>query len=79
MKAWCSCTCTRIRRCVKHHKGLMQHFATNPQFHLIPDYRATMLYDDKIEQLRQLSKYMPQTRLFKFACNGARVLETNAA
>jgi glutathione synthase/RimK-type ligase-like ATP-grasp enzyme len=63
----------------KHHKGLMQHFATNPQFHLIPDYRATMLYDDKVEQLRQLSKYMPQTRLFRSPAMAREYLETQPA
>lgn len=48
-----------------HHKRLMQHFATKPQLQLWPDYRAAMLYDDKLEQLRQLAKWMPPTLLLK--------------
>jgi len=57
------------------HKRMMQHFATNPDLTVVPDYRSAMLYDDKIEQLRQFSRWMPRTRLFKSPGAARRYLD----
>lgn len=46
------------------HKRTMAIMAVNPELTLIPDYRASVLYDDKLEQARQLSRWMPRTRVF---------------
>lgn len=46
------------------HKRVMSILAMNPDLKLIPDYRASNLYDDKLEQARQLSKWMPRTQVF---------------
>jgi hypothetical protein len=35
-----------------HHKRAMAQFATIPGLKLIPSYRTSVLYDDRIEQLR---------------------------
>lgn len=48
-----------------HHKRIMQHLATIPTLKLWPEYTAAMLYDDKLEQLRRMAKYMPATQLFR--------------
>ena len=47
-----------------HHKRIMAHLAVNPALTLIPDYRSSVLYDDKLEQSRQLARWMPRTRIF---------------
>ena len=60
------------------HKRIMQVMAMNPKLVLVPDYRMSVLYDDKAEQARQLSKWLPRTQLF-WTPNGARnFLEKNA-
>lgn len=46
------------------HKRAMQLMAMNPRLLLIPDYRSSILFDDKLEQARQLAKYMPRTDVF---------------
>src|SRR4051812_13639792 len=46
------------------HKRLAQVLATNPNVQLVPSYRSTVLYDDKLEQLRSFAKYMPRTHVF---------------
>lgn len=46
------------------HKRCMAIMAMNPELTLIPEYRSSVLYDDKLEQARQLSKWMPRTRVF---------------
>lgn len=46
-----------------HHKRLVSMLATKPDVKLIPSYRLAMLYDDKLEQLRQLARWLPPTRL----------------
>jgi len=46
------------------HKRSMATLALNPNLALIPDYRSSVLYDDKLEQARQLSKWLPRTRVF---------------
>lgn len=46
------------------HKRCMAIMAMNPELILIPEYRSSVLYDDKLEQARQLSKWMPRTRVF---------------
>lgn len=48
----------------KDHKELMEHLSLNPNLVLIPDYRSSVIYDDKLEQARQLSRWMPMTRAF---------------
>lgn len=53
------------------HKRIMQVMAMNPKLTLVPDYRMSVLYDDKAEQARQLSKWLPRTQLF-WTPNGAR-------
>lgn len=42
-------------------KAVWAHLATNPDLLLIPGYRASVLYDDKAEQARQLSRWLPRT------------------
>lgn len=46
------------------HKRMMAIMAMNADLTLIPDYRSSVLYDDKLEQARQLARYMPRTRVF---------------
>lgn len=46
------------------HKRCMAIMAMSPDLVLIPDYRSSVLYDDKLEQARQLSRWMPRTRVF---------------
>lgn len=46
------------------HKRAMAIMAMNPNLTLIPSYRASDLYDDKLEQARQLSRWMPRTHVF---------------
>lgn len=46
------------------HKRAMATMALNPDLKLIPEYRSSVLYDDKLEQARQLSKWLPRTRVF---------------
>lgn len=53
------------------HKRCMQVMSMNPKLTLIPDYRMSVMYDDKAEQARQLAKWLPRTYLF-WTPNGAR-------
>ena len=53
------------------HKRIMQVMAMNPKLVLVPDYRMSVLYDDKAEQARQFSKWLPRTHIF-WTPNGAR-------
>lgn len=46
------------------HKRGMAEMSLNPNLILVPDYRSSVLYDDKAEQAKQLSKWMPRTRLY---------------
>lgn len=46
------------------HKRMMAIMAMNPSLVLVPEYRSSNLYDDKIEQARQLSKWMPRTQIY---------------
>lgn len=46
------------------HKRSMAVMALNPQLILVPDYRSSTLYDDKLEQARQFSRWTPRTRIF---------------
>lgn len=48
----------------KGHKELMENLSLNPKLVLIPDYRSSVLYDDKLEQARHLSRWMPATKAF---------------
>lgn len=59
-----------------HHKRIAAHFASDPDYKLIPNYRLSSLYDDKLEQLRQLSPYMPPTRIFTSPTQARNFLET---
>lgn len=58
------------------HKRVMAIMAMNSQLVLMPDYRSSVLYDDKLEQARQLSKWMPRTRVFYTPAAARRFLET---
>lgn len=53
------------------HKRVMQVMSMNPALTLIPNYRSSVLYDDKAEQARQLAKYMPRTHIY-WTPNAAR-------
>lgn len=53
------------------HKRVMAILATNPNLILVPDYRSSVIYDDKQEQARQLARYMPSTHIF-YTPNSAR-------
>ena len=46
------------------HKRLMQNLSLNHKLTLIPDYRSSVLYDDKLEQARWMAKWMPPTKAF---------------
>lgn len=46
------------------HKRIMALLAMNPKLTLIPSYRASNLYDDKLEQAREFASYMPLTKVF---------------
>jgi glutathione synthase/RimK-type ligase-like ATP-grasp enzyme len=46
------------------HKRIMAIMAMNPALTLVPEYRSSVLYDDKIEQARQLARWMPRTNVF---------------
>jgi len=46
------------------HKKLMQNLSVNNGLTLIPDYRSSVLYDDKLEQARHLARWMPPTKAF---------------
>jgi hypothetical protein len=48
----------------KMHKRMMQQLSLNGELNLIPNYRCAELYDDKLAQLRHLSKWMPKTEVF---------------
>lgn len=42
-------------------KAAWAYMAANPALDLVPSYRASVLYDDKAEQARQLCRWMPRT------------------
>jgi len=46
------------------HKRCMAIMAMRPELNLIPSYRASCLFDDKLEQARQLARWMPRTHVF---------------
>lgn len=50
---------------VRHvHKRAMQHMSMNPKLTLWPSYQTSILFDDKLEQARQLARFMPPTQAF---------------
>lgn len=59
------------------HKRMMAIMSMNPDLRLIPDYRSSVLYDDKTEQARQLSRWMPRTHIFYTPGGARRFLEAN--
>lgn len=59
-----------------NHKRMMQHFATNPALWLIPSYRVSVMHDDKLEQQRQLARYLPPTHLFRSPTMARDYIET---
>lgn len=61
------------------HKRVMSILSMNPDLTLVPDYRASVLYDDKLEQARQLAKWMPRTRVFYTPGASRRFLDTHPA
>lgn len=46
------------------HKRAMALMTMNPRLLLIPDYRSSILFDDKLEQARQLARWTPRTNVF---------------
>jgi hypothetical protein len=46
------------------HKRSMEIMSMNPSLTLIPDIRAATLFDDKIRQVVELSRWMPRTSVF---------------
>ena len=58
------------------HKRCMAIMSMNPALTLIPDYRSSVLYDDKLEQARQLAKWMPRTQVFYTPGAARRFLDT---
>jgi hypothetical protein len=46
------------------HKRMMSLMSYEPSLTLIPSYRASVLFDDKLEQARQFSNWLPRTRVF---------------
>jgi len=58
------------------HKRCMRVMSTNPDLTLIPNYRSSVLYDDKAEQARQLAKYMPRTHIYWTPSAARRWLDT---
>jgi len=59
------------------HKRVMALMAMNPNLTLIPEYRSSVLYDDKIEQSKQLAAWMPRTELFFTPGAARRFLDRN--
>jgi len=57
------------------HKRMMQHFATKPELTCVPDYRSSVLYDDKLEQLRSFARWMPKTRVFRSPSAARRFID----
>lgn len=57
------------------HKRCMAIMATRPELNLIPSYRLSNLFDDKVEQTRQLAKWMPRTYLFYSPATARKFLE----
>jgi len=55
-------------------KAVMAHLALNPGLTLIPDYRSSVVYDDKIEQCRHFAKWMPRTFVSRTASEARIVL-----
>lgn len=65
---------------VRHiQKRMMQQFATNPQLRLVPSYRESVLYDDKLEQLRQFATDIPKTYVFRTPTMVREFIETQPA
>jgi hypothetical protein len=60
------------------HKRHMASMAMNPQLKLVPDYRMSVVYDDKAEQARQFSKWIPRTRIFWAPTSARNWLEKGA-
>lgn len=61
------------------HKRFMAVMAMNPALTLVPEYRSSVLYDDKIEQSRQLSRWMPRTYYFSTPGAARRFLDSDPA
>lgn len=61
------------------HKRMMQDMSTKPDLTLIPNYRASDLFDDKMAQARHLSKWMPRTRVFYNPPTARSFAESDAA
>lgn len=60
------------------HKRMLAIMATNPALTLIPSYRMSQLFDDKLEQARQLAKWMPRTHVFYTPGSAKRYLTAHA-
>lgn len=58
------------------HKRMMAVLATNPKLVLVPNYRSSVLYDDKLEQTRSFAKYMPRTQVFTTPQSASKYLNS---
>lgn len=60
------------------HKRAMAALAVNSRIELIPDYRSSVLFDDKVEQVRYFARWMPATRVFTTPASAKRFVESGA-
>lgn len=58
------------------HKYMMGQFALNPRLTLIPNYQSAMLYDNKLEQAKALSRWMPRTYVFTTPGSARRFIDS---
>jgi glutathione synthase/RimK-type ligase-like ATP-grasp enzyme len=58
-------------------KNINRILSINPELTVVPEYRSARLYDDKIEQTAELSKWMPRTQVFFSPSPAHRFLEAS--
>jgi hypothetical protein len=46
------------------HKNLIAQFSTIAALNVVPSYHVSVLFDDRLEQLRRYAKWMPKTWVF---------------
>lgn len=61
------------------HKRCMAIMAIRPELRLVPSYRMSNLFDDKLEQARQLAKWMPRTQVFYSPAQARKWLDRGPA
>lgn len=57
-------------------KNMMKIMAVRPELRLVPSYRASVLFDDRLEQFRQLARWMPRCQHFYTPFSARRWLES---